>query len=296
MAKAKTGCGDNGATTTIEDQAGATALASCTVFSGSIALATGAAGTISLDGVQEILGSLVADSAGQLTALSSDSLRIIDGNFTMNNLTILSTVGFPVLTTVNTISFLALPAVEEFTFTKGLSSVSNVIISNTFLATLDGINLVNADSVDINNNNHLVTVTLPLETAKESISIEANDPYPVISLPDLTSAGTITLRNISSISLPTLSFLSGGLYLIDTTVSDFAVDSLSVVTQELIMLDNTNLSETSFQGLLSAGSISVANNTKLSSLSFEKLSQAVNISIGGNLTRYTSSITSTLFD
>ncbi|RDW85337.1 hypothetical protein BP6252_02927 [Coleophoma cylindrospora] len=202
----------------------------------------------------------------------------------MTNVSMLSTLEFPSLTAVNTISFISLPAVSQFTFTSGLSSVSNVIISNTFLYTLDGINLQNADNVFINNNNRLFDVSLPLETAKVGIWIESNGYNLHLNLTQLTSAGSITLKNISMVSLPSLSFLSGGLSLIDTSVLEFTADSLSVVTQDLIMLDNSNLSDTSFQGLLSAGSINIKNNTGLNSISFEKLSRVPNVSIGGSFT------------
>ncbi|CZR54537.1 uncharacterized protein PAC_04421 [Phialocephala subalpina] len=259
-------CGSGGSTLTIANQASASAISSCTVFSG------------------KILENLVVENSGSLTALGSDSLRRIDGNFTISNVTLLSTLSFPQLTAVDTISFIALPAVSQFTFTSGLSSVSNVIIENSFLSSLNGINLQNADSVQITNNNRLKTISLPLETAKVGIWIEANGNAANVSLPDLTSAGSITLRNVSGISLPSLSFLSGGLLLQGTYISGFAVDKLSVISDALTMHDNDKLNDTSFQGLLSAGTIDVANNTKLSSISFDKLSRVENVTISGNLT------------
>lgn len=254
------------------------------MFSGSIAVATSASGTINIDGVQEILEDLFVENSGGLTSLGSDSLRRVDGVFAINNVTLLSALSFPQLTAVDTIAFSGLPAVSEFTFTFGLLSVSNLVIENSFLSSLDGINLQNADSVQILNNSRLKTISLPLETAKVGIWIEANGNAANVSLPDLTSAGSITLSNVSEISLPSLSFVSGALLLQGTYISGFAVDKLSVISDALTMHSNAKLNGTSFQGLLSAGSIDIANNTGLSSLSFDKLSGVGAVTISGNLT------------
>ncbi|KAM3076158.1 cell wall protein Ecm33, variant 2 [Clarireedia jacksonii] len=278
-------CGDIGATRTISSQADATVLANCSIVAGSIALATAVAGNIDLNGVQEILENLIVEDVRGLIGLSGESLKQINGNFNVNNVTTLSSLDFPLLTAVDTIEFVALPAVSAFNFTSGLSSVSNVFITNTFLSSLDGINLQNADIININNNNRMKDISLPLETVKSGIYIDSNSLKPVINLPQLTSSGNISLGNISSIQLPSLNFISGTFNLRSTSVGEFAVDALSVIGIDLILYNNSNLTNTSFQGLLSAGTIKITNNSALNSISFEKLSQAGNVSIAGNLTR-----------
>lgn len=141
----------------------------------------------------------MVENVTNLTSLSSKSLRRIDRAFTINHATMLSTLSFPSLTSVQTINFFALNAVSEFTFTSGLSSVSNITIEDTFLSTLDGIRLLNADNVQITNNLRLVNVSLPLETAKVGITIEFNGNRLLLDLPQLTSAGFISLRNVSAV-------------------------------------------------------------------------------------------------
>ncbi|KAF4631368.1 hypothetical protein G7Y89_g6762 [Cudoniella acicularis] len=279
------GCGTSPSSTlTISSQADVTAIANCAIFDGSISLSPSVSGTLNLDGIEEIQGNLDVDSIGSLTSLSGNALRRIDGNFTISNVTLLSTLGFPSLTTVNTIAFLALPAVSQFTFTSGLSSVSSLVISNTFLSTLDGINVQNADSVSITNNNRLRTVNLPLKTASDFFTVAANGNSVVLSLPSLTSAGSMLLQNVSSVSLPALNYVSGSLLLNGLFVENFTADSLSVVTQALTITNNKNLNYSSFAGLLSAGSIDVGNNALLTSMTFPKLSIVGNATIDGNFT------------
>jgi len=178
------------------------------VFSGSVALSTSGSGVISIDGIQEITENLVAESVAEIVTLGSQDLRRIDGNLTLFNLSVLSTLSFPSLTAVNTIDLNAIPDVASFTFTSGLSSVSNVLIKNTFLSSLNGINLINADNVQIISNNHLADITLPLQTAKTGIQISGNGGSAGVNLPQLTSSGSIFLGNVSSVSMPSLSFLS----------------------------------------------------------------------------------------
>jgi hypothetical protein len=92
-------CGTANVTKTISNSNGATSLASCTVFSDSIAIATNSAGDIALDGIQEILGDLVGNEVQSLNALSSASIRRIDGAFSLWDVEVVS-LSFPALVEV----------------------------------------------------------------------------------------------------------------------------------------------------------------------------------------------------
>lgn len=64
-------------TTTISSQNDADAIASCSTFDGSIAIATGTAGGISLEGLERLQGSLTVDSKANLTSISANTLTFI---------------------------------------------------------------------------------------------------------------------------------------------------------------------------------------------------------------------------
>ncbi|PMD43059.1 hypothetical protein L207DRAFT_563830 [Hyaloscypha variabilis F] len=277
-------CGSPGSTTTINSNAAATSLANCSSFAGSIAIGETASGDVYLNGPSEIVGNLVVENVLALTSLNSDTLERLDGNFSLQNMTLLSTLSFPLLTTVVSINFHALPNIAGFTFTAGLSSVSNVTISNTFLSSLAGINLLNADLVQISNNPHLLNADLPLETSKQGIEFTSNGISLNVTLPQLTTAGSITLNNVSFAFFPSLSFLSGSLSVQGNSITALTADSLSVVTQDVILTENADLKEVSFQGLLSAGSIDIEENPLLTTLNFGKLARAGDVNIGGNIT------------
>lgn len=125
LAKTSTSCGSLGSTTTIRSQANALAISSCTVYQGSIAVATDVSiYIITFDGIRDILGNLVVEDIRGLTTLGGNDLQSINGNFTMFNDTLLSTLRFPNLISVGIISIVALPSIAAFEFTSGISSAT----------------------------------------------------------------------------------------------------------------------------------------------------------------------------
>ncbi|KAI7002295.1 hypothetical protein KC366_g19313, partial [Hortaea werneckii] len=128
-------------TTTIQNGGDASAIASCSTFSGSIAIATGVGGDINMDGIQKIEGSLEAKNVSQLTGLSSGTLEVITDSFTLNEVSLLSTLNFARLTDVSKVEWEGLPQLQGLSFTTGLQMVESLSIQNTQLGSLDGINL-----------------------------------------------------------------------------------------------------------------------------------------------------------
>lgn len=272
-------------TRTISNDADATEMATCTVFSGSIAIATSMPGEVEVLGVTEVLEDFVVANNSFITSLGSESLKRINGNFKMFNTTILSTVSFPALIQVGTLDWSALPAVSFFNFTAGLSTVTNFTIANTFLSSFEGINLKNADNIHINNNLRLQELSLPLEASSVSINIVQNGLKLAVDFPSLKTAGTINLSRISSISMQALTYLSGRLLLLNSGLTKFNVDTLTVVGTNLTIQNNANLVSTSFQGLLSADSIDITNNSALVAVGLGKFGDASDINIEGDFTK-----------
>jgi hypothetical protein len=280
------GCDIGSSTRTISNQVDVTAIADCTVFTGSIAIATAVPDNLNLHGVQEALGDLSARGIVKLTSLASNSIRRINGDFTISNAQILSALQFSELTAVGTIKFSTLPALDQLTFSSGISSVDSVTVGNTFLSTLDGISTSNVDSLDIHNNNSFQNLTLPLETAKNNITIASNGRDSEVYLSHLTSAGSIILREVSSIAIPVLKDLSGQLLIQGSSATNITADSLKVVTRDIYMHDNSELISLSFQALFSVRSIDIANNSELNSFGFGQLAEAGNINITGDFRRF----------
>ena len=136
-----------------------------------------------LDGIEKIAGNLVCQNAGQLTAFLANDLTAVNGVFGLNNLTILSSLNFPRLVFVNEFEFISLPAIRVLNFTAGVTT-NTVIVSNTQLNNLDGLEIVSVDVFNVNNNPYMSSITIPFQSVNHAVDIAANARDCVASFPD----------------------------------------------------------------------------------------------------------------
>jgi len=268
----------NSATLTITASADASGLASCTTYSGSVAIPTGLSITpdgnghqqLSVDGVQKITGNLTVTDATILSSLTFGQLKSI-GGFELGGLTVLSELSFPQLTAVTALNFTALPALQQLSFGgTGISQAVSILITNTGLSSLQGINnLQEVTSFNVNNNQALQNISLQVTSIKGSLDIEANDGYVsglTTTFPMLETAQNMTFRNCSSVSLPSLANVTQDLGFYGNTMQSFAAPNLTTVGG-LIFVDNTDLTNISLPMLTSVnGSYQIANNTMLKTI------------------------------
>jgi hypothetical protein len=273
------------ATVTIAAQADVTAISSCSTFDGSIEIASTASGTIALDGIGQITGSLTASNASLLTGLTSTTINSIGEVFTLTDMTTLSTVQFDALTSAKTIFFQTLPALSSFTFPEEISTCNSLTILNTFLNSLDGINLNTADVIEISDNTRLTKFSTQIANVTTSIDVASNGKSLVVEFPNLIWAANMTLRNVSSISIPSLAVVNGSLgfygsYFTSLSAANLtSVGSFSGRTGGITIDDNTALSNITFPELTSSGGLfQIDNNPDLNAISFSALAE-----IGGAL-------------
>ncbi|KAI4185410.1 MAG: hypothetical protein L6R41_004156 [Letrouitia leprolyta] len=274
----------NSGTLTIASSADASQLASCTTYSGSVAIETGLAVPKDANGrqqlevttVKKITGNLTVTSAHDLSSLTFDSLQSISG-FELGDLTVLSVLSMPALTEVNQLNFTALPALQNLEFGNGITKASSILITNTGLSSLMGINnLKQVDTFNVNNNQALQNISLQVTSITDSLDIEANDGYQTgltTSFPMLETATNMTFRNCSSISLPALANVTQDLGFYGNTFESFTAPNLTTAGG-LIFVDNEALTNISLPKLTTInGTYQIANNTLLKQIDgFTKLS------------------------
>ena len=282
------------ATATINSQADASQYASCSTISGDVLVGPGASGQISIDGPQQIKGRFICQNAGGLTSLGSTTIGTITKDFTLNNLTVLSTLAMSSLSQVGSISWTALPALSQLTFTETVKKATKVLITNTFLSTLDGINLDTVGTLDINNNNRLTTFSTQVSNITQLLNIDSNGKNLDVSFPNLIWAANMSFRTVASVSIPSLATVNGSLGFYGnfmksisapnlTTVGDFATGegSLAFVANSLL----TNISMPLLKTV--GGANQIANNTDLTAISFPALTSVGGaIDFSGNFTTY----------
>lgn len=263
----------NGPTTTLVSPGDASALASCTTYKGDVVIATQAAAQMSIDGIQEITGDLTVNGAVNLTGLEGDSLTTIGGKFLLNGLVVLSSLNFPVLTNIETIQWVALPNLQELSFTDNVQMAQNVLIENTQLNSLNGINLQEVAIFEVNNNPFLKEISMQFGNISQQLSIEANDQDLAIQFPNLEWAFNMTFRNATSVSMPSLASVNGSLGFYENYFTEIALPNLTTIGGSMAFDDNAKLKNISLPQLTKVdGAYDINNNTVLDVIDgFKKL-------------------------
>jgi hypothetical protein len=217
-----------------------------------------------------------------MTSLSGGSLASIGGQFSLSSLTVLTTLNFPQLSSVNTIDWTALPALQGLSFSTGVQQAKSVTITNTQLNTLDGINLETVDVLYITNNNYLNDINMQLGNVTQGITLEANGRNVSAIFPNLEWAYNITFRNVSTVSTPSLASINGSYGLISNFFTSVSAPNLTTVGGSLSLDSNEALTNISFPELKTVGGgLDVTNNTELGDISFPALT-----TVGGALDFY----------
>lgn len=232
-------------TTTIQNSGDATAMASCKTFSGTIAIETGAAGPIALDGIQKLDGDLVIRNNSQIQQISAADMEEM-GTFELNDVQRLTTVTFPKLKTVSKLTWNALPNLQQLGFDGEITKASEINIQNTQLQSLQGINVEQVDTIYIANNRYINEISMQLGNVSTSVILEANNPEVNVTFPNLIWAFNMTFRNCSSIEVASLESLNGSLGLYGNVITDFAAPNLTEIGGALAIVSNTELTNISF--------------------------------------------------
>jgi hypothetical protein len=256
-------CSTSG-TATIQNQGDATALASCSTFSGNIAVATSTTEDISLDGIKMLKGNLVVKDNDKMKRLSASQLETLDGEMELNGATQLFNVDFPKLKTVDSIKWNALPNLQDIGFTSEVEKADKIDIQNTALRSLKGINIEKVDTIFIANNGFINDISMQLGNVSDSLTFADNNEDVKVSLPNLIWATNMTFRFCGSVSVPSLESLNGSLGLYNNGFETFSAPNLTSIGQALALVANEKLSNLTFPMLQKInGNLQIANNTKL---------------------------------
>lgn len=277
------------ATTTLQNAGDATALATCSTFTGNIAIATGTTDDIAINGVKKITGDLIASSNDNMKQISASDLVTLDGAMNLNGLTSLYALNFPKLKTVDSIKWQALPNLQDIGFTAEVTKADKVDIQNTALRSLKGINIEQADEIFIANNGYIDDISMQLGNVSTSLTLADNNEAVKVQLPNLIWASNLTFRFCGSVSVPSLETLNGSLGLYNNGFDTFSAPNLTTVGEAVAIVANDQLKNISFPQLTKiSGNLQIANNSKL--IEIDGFPQLKSIGgafdMSGNFTRY----------
>jgi hypothetical protein len=226
-----------------------------------------------------------------LTSISSSSLGSIAGAFTLSNLTGLANLNFKALTTVGSISWRSLTAIDTLGFgSTGITSAKNVEISDTFLSSLEGINIASVGKMDINNNRRLSSFTSKLTNLSDILIMQANGLDLSASFPVLAWCANMSISNVSNFEVPSLITVNGSARFDSNYFSRFSAPNMtSTVTGDISFVGNSALNNISLPSITQiGGGLLIANNTALAIVNgFPKLKNVLGaVKLRGSFTEY----------
>lgn len=257
---------------TATDAAGVASVAACPTAVGDISITGSDLSIIELNGVEKIYGDLFVNGT-LATLFDAPTLQLVSGDLTISDSTILATVNLAQLTTVGTLTYNALPSLEQTGLTTGITSAEEITIQNTGLTSLDGINVFELKIFDVNNNGDIETIDSGLESVTDTLSINYNAEKVEVVLDKLTTANSVEFEHISSLSASNLTTINGSLSLQSNTLTSFEFPELTSIGKSLSINSNDDLEEFDFPQLKTiGGALNIQENEKLKDFSgFPKL-------------------------
>ncbi|KAK3365685.1 hypothetical protein B0T24DRAFT_535949 [Lasiosphaeria ovina] len=250
-------------TATINSQAEATQLASCRSIKGSVVIAPGAGPDIDISGPSEITGDLTIINNGGIGSLTANDLTKIGGTFLARNVTKLGTLAFPKLGSVQSLNWQSLNNLD--TLKIALTQAVNVTISDTFLRSLDGIDLTSVASLDINNNKRLTSFVSSLANLSNTLTINANGLELAVALDKLIWIANMQISNVTSFSVSALKVVNSSARFDSNYFETFSAPNLTqTTTNDISFVGNAKLKNITLPRLTSiGGALLIANNTAL---------------------------------
>lgn len=268
------GCDDP--TATIKSAADATQVANCDKIEGSVLIAKEAGPNIDLSGkLTEIGGDLSCADNKLIASIKSSSLETIGGVFSLKNLIALTSSSFPKLGEVGSIDFATLTKLGSLGLgTPGITKADSIIIGDTYLDSLEGINVENLQFMDLNNNRRLTTFSTAIETVSKQLLINANGLNLTMEMSELKWISNMTIGNVTRFSAPKLSTVNGSIRFDSNYFKTFALPNLTEIQEgDLAFVSNPQVGNISFPLLEKiGGGLTIANNTDLETIDgFPKL-------------------------
>jgi hypothetical protein len=276
------------ATATIENSSQASEIASCSTFSGNIAVATGLSDDISFGQLKEIDGDLVIKNNQNIKRIDGAGLEKISGELSLLDNSQLAAVAFPKLDNVKKLTMIGLASLRNLGFDGGISNVEDLSIENTQLQNLNGIDLNKTKSIRIIANPSIANISMGVTNMTGAMEIGDNNADVVVSFPNLEHAGNMSFRSVGNLSLPALKDVSPGSFgIFKSKLKSFYAANFTEVKSDFSISNATELEDLSLPALSKVGAFRIENTnlaeiTKLGKL--KEANAALDIS-GKNLTK-----------
>lgn len=241
----------------------------CKDIAGSIVINGYYSPIIDTGSLQSVGGDIRISNATNLVRVNLPMLTVIGGAFTLRELTSLTSVNGPYLNTVGVIDWKILPILSTINFESGLVDVKSITISDTSMTGFYGFDVDSLDTLNINNNRFMESISSNLKGITRRLSISANARNAQVSFPNLEYANNITIRDVSSLNIQSIENVNSSMELINNNFQDLKFPKLKFVGGTLSLIENYQLRNVEFPVTEDiGGGLMVVNNTNINKINF----------------------------
>ncbi|PHH88950.1 hypothetical protein CDD83_6857 [Cordyceps sp. RAO-2017] len=256
----------------------------CDVVDANVIVDENVNGMLSIEGPKQLKKDFIIRNATKLLGVSSSSVNSVGGRLILDGCQLLSSFNMQSLTSVNILQFVNLPQLSAMTLgTEGVTKASSIIITDTFISNLTGLNFAQATTIEISNNAKLTTFTSVLVNVTKSLKLTNNGNNMQVSMPNLELAGDVQFRQVKSFDAPVLSKAESIKFNDSPELLSVSANNLTEISASLTFINNRKLSKLQFKALKTIkGDMTVQNNTALKEIDgFPKLESVGNILLRG---------------
>lgn len=245
-----------------------TPIISCEVVDADIIIDGSLAGSLSINGPKQLKKDLIINNATKLISFTSTSIQSVEGTLRLMGLPLLSTFNMQALKSVNNMELINLHQLNELTLgTTGVTKASSIVIQDTFLNDVNGLNIATVDNMTIANNGQLSQFTSKLENVTSRLSITDNAGNMKINMSMLETAGELDFRAIQSFDAPILETAGRLSFQESPQLLSVSANNLTSIKNSLTLDNNKKLANISFTSLTTiSGDMTIRNNTDLETI------------------------------
>ncbi len=244
-------------------------ISDCQTISGSINIHGYDMELLELSSIKHIKGDLKISNASQVMRIEAPELESIDGSFTLNTLTSLTSASFPKLESVDTLEWKVLPILSSVGLNKGIKKINSVILSDTSLTGFGGFNVDTLKTLRIDNNRFLERIDSSVKEITEELIIAANARNLEVAFPELGWVKVAMVKDTKSIDLNDLQVVQSSAEFIENKFDSLSLPKLKSVGSTLSLINNKKLENADFSSLVEVGGgLMVIKNDKLKQINF----------------------------
>lgn len=232
---------------------------------GKVKIAGSGYSNVDLSNVQAFYGDLTMNGT-DVVSFVAPNLQLVSGDFELTFNHLLQTLNLAQLATVNAFTLTALPALTNVGLTSGITTAQLIVISDTGLNSLDGINVFSLKVFNVNNNGAIATINSGLQKVTDQLIITDNGKDAVVTMNKLTAVNDLTLGKVSNFTVGNLTSINGSIAISQSYMQSIDLSQIKAINNSLTIYSNDNLNSLNFSSLQSlGGALQISENPQLKS-------------------------------